>query len=67
MAWGVEGADYDPALGTCVPDRQCGHYTQIVWAATEDVGCGTSVCPSLGQVWVCNYQPAGNVEGQRPY
>ncbi|MDO8835560.1 MAG: CAP domain-containing protein [Vicinamibacterales bacterium] len=60
-AWGVESDDYSPSTGACAPGRQCGHYTQIVWAATTDIGCGMSVCPSLGQVWVCNYRPRGNV------
>ena len=59
--WGAESADYDSRLDTCTPGRQCGHYTQLVWARTKDVGCGMAVCPSRGQVWVCNYRPAGNV------
>lgn len=29
-----------------------------LWAI---VGCGMAVCPTLGQVWVCNYRPRGNV------
>jgi pathogenesis-related protein 1 len=60
-AWGAEVADYSPASGSCAPNRQCGHYTQIVWPSTEEVGCGMAVCPSLGQVWVCRYRPRGNV------
>jgi pathogenesis-related protein 1 len=60
-AWGAESTNYSPAADTCAPGRQCGHYTQIVWGATEEVGCGKSVCPTLGQVWVCNYRPKGNV------
>ena len=60
-AWGAESADYSPASDTCTPGRQCGHYTQIVWPSTEEVGCGMAVCPSLGQVWVCRYRPRGNV------
>jgi len=59
--WGVESADYSPSTGSCAPGRQCGHYTQIVWPSTEEVGCGMAVCPSLGQVWVCRYRPRGNV------
>ena len=59
--WGRESADYSAASDTCAVNRQCGHYTQIVWATTTEVGCGMSVCPTLGQVWVCNYRPAGNV------
>jgi pathogenesis-related protein 1 len=60
-AWGAESADYSPASGSCAAGRQCGHYTQIVWAATEEVGCGRSVCQTGGQVWVCNYRPRGNI------
>jgi pathogenesis-related protein 1 len=60
-AWGAESADYSPAGDTCAWNRQCGHYTQIVWATTRDVGCGMSVCPTLGQVWVCRYRPRGNI------
>ena len=66
-AWGAESADYSAADDTCAWNRQCGHYTQIVWATTRDVGCGMSVCPTLGQVWVCNYRPRGNIRtGGRP-
>jgi pathogenesis-related protein 1 len=59
--WGAEFADYDASRGACAPGRRCGHYTQVVWPSTEKVGCGAAVCPSLGQVWACNYRPAGNV------
>jgi pathogenesis-related protein 1 len=64
-AWGAESADYSPASDTCTPGRQCGHYTQIVWPSTEEVGCGMAVCPSLGQVWVCRYRPRGNLRALR--
>jgi pathogenesis-related protein 1 len=60
-AWGAESADYSPSTTACAPNRQCGHYTQIVWPTTEEVGCGMAVCPSLGQVWICRYRPRGNV------
>jgi pathogenesis-related protein 1 len=59
--WGVESNDYSPTTGSCAPNRQCGHYTQIVWPTTEEVGCGMAVCRSLGQVWVCRYRPRGNI------
>ena len=59
--WGAESTYYSTVLHTCAPNRQCGHYTQLVWAATREVGCGMSVCPTLGQIWVCNYRPRGNV------
>jgi pathogenesis-related protein 1 len=63
--WGAESADYSPERDTCTPNRQCDHYTQIVWAATTEVGCGMAVCPTLDQLWVCNYRPKGNIRARR--
>ncbi|WP_053237857.1 CAP family protein [Sandaracinus amylolyticus] len=42
---------------------QTGHFTQVVWRGTARVGCGTSTCNGM-DVWVCNYDPPGNVQGQ---
>ncbi len=45
-----------------------GHYTQVVWANTTQVGCGAANCSSLGGVYVvCDYSPAGNLNSQPPY
>ena len=41
---------------------ETGHFTQVVWAATERVGCGVAQCNGM-DVWVCNYDPPGNLEG----
>ena len=60
-AWGEESAFYSAKTETCAPGKECGHYTQLVWPSTDEVGCGRAVCPSMGQVWVCNYRPRGNV------
>jgi pathogenesis-related protein 1 len=65
--WGAEARDYDYASNRCADGKHCGHYTQLVWAATKDVGCGRGVCADGAQIWVCHYRPAGNVAGQRPY
>jgi uncharacterized protein YkwD len=40
-----------------------GHFTQVVWAATRLIGCGVAHCVNA-DVWVCNYDPPGNVLGQ---
>jgi len=63
-AWGEEAQDYDYAHNTC--RKVCGHYTQIVWASTKQVGCGVAR-DSKREVWVCNYDPPGNWIGKRPY
>jgi uncharacterized protein YkwD len=64
--WASEIQYYDYASNTCSFDI-CGHYTQIVWRRTKAVGCAVSVCPSKKQIWVCHYDPPGDVAGQRPY
>jgi uncharacterized protein YkwD len=42
---------------------QTGHFTQVVWRGTTQVGCGHASCKG-NDIWVCNYDPAGNWEGQ---
>ena len=65
--WGGESRDYDPAGNSCAPGKACGHYTQVVWRGTREVGCAQALCRDGSQVWVCNYAPAGNLVGRRPY
>ena len=65
--WSSETADYDAYTNTCGMGKACGHYTQIVWRNTAEVGCGKAVCPDNSQIWVCHYQPAGNFIGEHPY
>jgi pathogenesis-related protein 1 len=66
-AWGNEVADYNYSKNTCKTDKVCGHYTQVVWETTEEVGCGKVNCSGRKQIWVCNYSPPGNVAGKKPY
>ena len=65
-AWAGEAKDYDAATNMCRPGQVCGHYTQLVWRNTKQVGCGVAQRGSR-QAWVCNYDPPGNWVGERPY
>ena len=51
-----------------------GHYTQMVWKDTKQVGCGTATGNNFSwwpghpaSVLVCRYSPPGNFMGQAPY
>jgi pathogenesis-related protein 1 len=62
--WAEEVRGYDLHSNTCA--GVCGHYTQIVWGKTRAVGCAVAT-DRRREVWVCNYDPPGNVVGYRPY
>lgn len=68
-AWGSEKKWYSADANSCRAPlgKTCGHYTQIVWKNTTEVGCAKAVCTDKSQVWLCIYSPTGNIIGQRPY
>lgn len=64
--WGDERNKYNFNNGGF--SEATGHFTQLVWKATTSVGCGRMDCDGKGgsaQGWfvVCEYYPAGNVQG----
>jgi len=64
-----EETNYDYTSNSCIPGEKCGHYTQLVWKDTAEVGCGARICldgDKQTDVWVCRYSPPGNT-GERPY
>lgn len=84
QSWYDEVKDYTyPSPDECKPwcpercsGAMCTHYTQIVWATTNKVGCAVNTCQRMnvwGEVWenavylVCNYSPKGNWIGEAPY
>ncbi|KAJ1403691.1 Pathogenesis-related protein 1-like, SCP domain [Sesbania bispinosa] len=64
--WVNEKANYDYNSNSC--NGVCGHYTQVVWRNSVRVGCAKVKCDNnRGTFITCNYDPAGNVIGQKPY
>lgn len=63
--WYGEVSDFSPNnIDPFVFSTDTGHYTQVVWAESTDVGCGYAYYLSDGQytkLYVCNYGPGGNV------
>ena len=75
QAWASEAPNYEHASNSCAPGQICGHYTQLVWESTTELGCGMASCPSIenfaggspGIMTVCDYSPRGNFNNQPPY
>ncbi len=44
-----------------------GHYTQMVWGKTTQIGVGKAKDSRGKWIIVANYNPPGNVPGQKPY
>ncbi|VDD76757.1 unnamed protein product [Mesocestoides corti] len=72
QGWYNEIKDYDYASDRC--RGVCGHYTQMIWAKTTEVGCAAQRCDSTMPSWnppvyllACQYKPSGNWNGQKPY
>ena len=64
--WEDESKDYDERRFRCSRTAECGHFTQLIWRETKQVGCGVATRGN-GQYWVCYYSPPGNVIGDNPY
>uniref|UniRef100_A0A8D2QNY8 SCP domain-containing protein n=1 Tax=Zosterops lateralis melanops TaxID=1220523 RepID=A0A8D2QNY8_ZOSLA len=62
--WNGEEKFYNLTTSTCVPGQMCGHYTQVVWSNTHQIGCGAHFCEKIEGIetenmhlLVCNYYP----------
>lgn len=64
-SWTEESKDYNPSNPTF------SHFTQVVWKGTKQLGCAVQSCDGIfsssygkAKYYVCEYFPAGNVQGQ---
>jgi recyclin-1 len=70
-AWANESKSYDYSAPGF--SEQTGHFTQLVWKATRQLGCAVTNCSAydpnnsngeaFGWFVVCEYAPPGNVVG----
>ncbi|XP_042467520.1 pathogenesis-related protein PRB1-2-like [Zingiber officinale] len=66
-AWADEKQYYNYASNSCAAGKECGHYTQVVWRSSTQIGCARARCKSGGVFIICSYYPPGNYVGERPY
>jgi len=66
MSWINEKQDFVPGTPSY---PIAGHYTQVVWKDTKEVGCGmaTASANHPNDYLVCQYAPPGNQNSQPPY
>ncbi len=66
-AWGSEKELYHDQKISGSNYQKFGHYTQMIWRTTAEVGCAVVSNGDKGTYVVCQYLPAGNIIGQHPY
>lgn len=66
QAWAKEKQYYHGESISSGNFTKFGHYTQMVWRNSTAVGCAKVTCAN-NVIIGCNYNPAGNYQGQKPY
>lgn len=70
-SWYGEKPYYNYADNRCQSSKVCGHYTQMIWKNSTEVGCGIAQYTTGSYkdwlVVVCRYNPPGNYIGEKPY
>lgn len=69
-AWIAEKRNFRPGAfpdnSTTGRPEDVGHYTQVVWRNTREVGCALASTREE-DILVCRYAEAGNYRGERPF
>jgi len=62
--WLTERDFWNNSTGICKDGKVCSHYTQIIWRATKQIGCGINrnVTGKWKVLLVCNYDPPGDID-----
>lgn len=70
-SWYGEKSYYNYADNSCKSGEVCGHYTQMIWKDSTELGCGIAQYATGSRtgwlVIVCRYNPPGNYVGEKPY
>ncbi|XP_048106562.1 cysteine-rich venom protein Cau1-like isoform X2 [Alosa alosa] len=68
QSWYDEVKDFKYGVGS-INGRIVGHYTQIVWNRSDQLGCAMAHCPNskYKYFYVCHYCPPGNSQMTHPY
>ena len=65
--WVNEKQYYDYESNSCIGTDECRHYTQVVWRDSVHLGCARVKCNNDWLFVICDYDPPGNDEDERPY
>jgi uncharacterized protein YkwD len=67
MAWYAEKEKYSYSKIGEGNWQHTGHYTQMIWKNTTELGVGMATCANGNIIVVANYNPSGNFSGEYPY
>ncbi|NXL02634.1 CRVP protein, partial [Mesembrinibis cayennensis] len=63
QVWYDEQKNFVYGTGAKPPGAVIGHYTQVVWYNSNQIGCAVAFCPNskYKYFYVCQYCPMGNI------
>lgn len=66
-AWYNEIKDFRNVVLNSSNWSETGHYSQMVWRNTNEIGMGSAKCRNGSTIIVANYNPPGNYMGEKAY